>query len=169
MRVAAISILALCLFVGAAQRASPRVATARIVALGYDLGDRFVAERDGRSSQDLSIDDHKALASLRRQLEKWNRYNLTDAPETAELLVVIRTGRLASAQLRPMMVPHMQSPGLIVGAEHPSPNDTLAVYESAGGKLGSLLWQEEQRNGLSDPSAPLFQHFRAAVESLLKP
>ena len=55
-----------------------RLAQAQFVALGYDLGDRFVSESEGLAVLEVLSEDRKALCAIRDLIEKWGRYVITD-------------------------------------------------------------------------------------------
>jgi len=143
------------------------IAVARYVALGYDLGDRFVSEFDSQASQEVTSDDRRAHSQVRKLLEKWHRYVLVDRPGDAELLIGVRTGKRLSVGAstqpdarRPAAGTARQSVGVQVSV----PNDMLTVR----GRSGSLLWRQQSSNGLSGPLVPLFESLRSAVEAASK-
>jgi hypothetical protein len=153
-----------------------RLAQAQYVALGYDLGDRFLSESEAVADPDVMPEDRKALAEIRDQIRKWNRYVITPRPAQAELFIAVRKGRRASGTFR---VP-VGGSGLASGtttrslrSELSSPDDMLSVSESGSGMSGSrmsgkLLWREQRPGGLSSSSPSLFEEFQSAVESLSK-
>jgi hypothetical protein len=153
-----------------------RLAQAQYVALGYDMGDRFLSESESVADPDVLPEDRKALAKIRNQVEKWNRYVITLRPAEAQLFIAVRRGRRALGTSR---VP-VGGPGLGSGttttslrAELSSPDDMLSVYESSGGMSGkgmsgTLLWRGQRPGGLSSSSPSLFEEFQSAVESLSK-
>lgn len=147
-----------------------RLAQARYVALGYDLGDRFLSESEAVADPDVLPEDRKALAEIRDQIKKWNRYVITPRHAEAELFIAVRTGRRASGTFR---VP-VGGPGRASGTrrslrvEFSSPDDMLSVYESGSGMSDKLLWREQRPGGLSSSSPSLFEEFQSAVESLSK-
>ena len=148
-----------------------RLAQARYVALGYDLGDRFLSESEAIADPDVLPEDRRALAEIRDQIEKWNRYVITPRPGQAELLIAIRRGRRVTGGFG---VP-IGGPGRATGTtrrslriELSSPDDMLSVYEPGGGVFGKLLWREQRPGGLSSSSASLFEDLRSAVDGLSK-
>ena len=148
-----------------------RLAQAQDVALGYDLGDRFLPASEAIADPDVLPEDRRALAEIRDQIEKWNRYVITPRPAQAQLLIAIRTGRRASESFRlPVGGPGRASgtTGRSLRVELSSPDDMLSVYESSGGMLGTLLWRKQRPGGLSGSSPSLFEEFRSAVEGLSK-
>jgi len=154
-----------------AKQVPARLAQARYVALGYDLGDRFLSESEAIADPDVLPEDRRALAELRDQIEKWNRYVITPRPGQAELLIAIRTGRRVTGGFG---VP-IGGPGRATGTtrrslriELSSPDDMLSVYEPGGGVFGKLLWREQRPGGLSNSSASLFEDLRSAVDGLSK-
>jgi len=57
------------------KQATGRLAQARYVALGYDLGDRFLSERQAIVDSDrVTPEDRRALEVIRELLEDWDRY-----------------------------------------------------------------------------------------------
>ena len=169
-----VALTVICLPAGLSAGSKPvptRLAQAQYVALGYDLGDRFLSDSEAIADPDVLPEDRKALAKIRDQIEKWNRYVITPRLAHAELFIAVRRGRRASGTSR---VP-VGGPGPASGtttrslqAELSSPNDMLSVYESGGGMPGTLLWREQRPGGLSSSSPSLFEDFQSAVESLSK-
>ena len=153
-----------------------RLAQAQYVALGYDLGDRFLSESEAIADPDVLPEDRKALAEIRDQIKKWNRYVITTRPAEAELFIAVRTGRRASGTFRVPVGGPGRASGTTrrsLGVELSSPDDMLSVYESGsgmsgGGMSGKLLWREQRPGGLSSSSPSLFEEFQSAVESLSK-
>ena len=145
-----------------------RLAQARDVVLGYDLGDRFLSESDSVADPDVTPEDRKALAEVHRQIEKWNRYVVVRRPAHAQLVIAVRMGRRASGTGRlPGGGPGRTSGATSsVGVELSSPDDMLSVYEPGRGTFGTLLWRGQQRGGLSGSSPSLFEEFRSAVEGI---
>jgi hypothetical protein len=150
------------------KRVPTRLAQAQHVALGYDLGDRFLPESEAIADPDILPEDRKALTEIRDQIEKWNRYVITPRRADAELFIAVRAGRRASGTFS---VP-VAGPGRVsdprrspVESSRP-PDDMLSVYESGGGVSDKLLWREQRPGGLS--SSSLFEEFQSAVESLSK-
>jgi hypothetical protein len=157
---------------GVATAAKPvpaRLAQARYVALGYDLGDRFLSASDAIGDPDILPEDRQALADLSEQLEKWNRYEITRRPADADLFIAVRRGRRASSTLRgPTGGPGRASgTSRSLRVELSSADDMLSVYEAGGGTSGTLLWREQRPGGHSG-SPSLFEEFRSAVESLAR-
>jgi hypothetical protein len=152
-----------------------RLAQAQYVVLGYDLGDRFVSDSDSIANTDVLPEDRAALARLRDQITKWNRYVITPRPADAELFIAMRRGkRTATAFNVPLGGPGRDSGTTTsLKGEGSSRDDMLSVYESAGGMSGSfppgrLLWREQRAGGLSSASPSLFEEFQSAVEGLSK-
>jgi hypothetical protein len=74
------------------------LAHARYVALGYDLGGGFMSDSVITPAQFRVLpEDRQALERVRDEVQKWKRYAITVKPEDAELLIAVRTGRLALA------------------------------------------------------------------------
>jgi len=146
-----------------------RLAQAQYVALGYDLGDRFVSEIEGIANRDVLTEDRKALSDVRDELKKWNRYLVVERPAQAELLIAVRTGRRASVGVGAPVGGRRPSGATTGRVELSSRDDMLSVYEAGSGLSGLLLWRGQRPGGLSSDSRPsLFDDFRSAVESMPK-
>jgi len=129
--------------------------------------------------------DHQAIFDVQDAVRDWNRYALAYRREQADLVFVVRKGRIASAQTFPGVpagtrLPGGQTQGRAPGqaggqAEDPDgvgkeaevgpENDMLRVYlVSSDGKLSGPLWTREIKDGLDAPQLVLFQQLRTAVE-----
>ena len=73
-----------------------RIAQARYMAIGYDLGDRFVSEMDAITSPDILPEERRAVQAIREDLDRWGRYVVVNKPQDAELFLAIRVGRHGS-------------------------------------------------------------------------
>jgi hypothetical protein len=144
------------------------LAHARYVALGYDFGGGFLSDSVITPAQLLVLpQDRDALQRVRDEVQEWKRYVITVKPEEAELLIAVRTGRLALAgggfEVGKQNGNRVAGP--VYGAEASSPDDMLEVYEAHNGREGTLLWRNIQKDGLSG-SPPLFEQFRRDVDSI---
>lgn len=153
------------------KRVPTRLAQAQYVALGYDLGDRFLSESEAVADPAVLPEDRRALATIRDQIEKWNRYVITSRPAEAQLLIAVRTARRMSGTLRVTPDGTGRASDTTMSSrrdEFSSQDDMLSVYESDSGMSGTLLWREQRPGGLSRSSASLFEELQSAVESLSK-
>jgi hypothetical protein len=130
--------------------------------------------------------DRQAIFDVEDSLRDWNRYSLANRRADADLVLVVRKGRLASAQARagvsvgPPRLPGGGNPasgrppgqagqggdGESVGAEGEvgPENDMLRVYLVSDGKLTGPVWTREIQDGLDAPPVLLMQQLRTAVE-----
>jgi hypothetical protein len=135
------------------------------------MGGGFLSESAITESQLRVLpEDRQALQRVHDELAKWKRYAITVKPEDAELLIAVRTGRLASAGGGFEIGRHdgVSRRGPVYGAEVSSPDDMLEVYQSNGGHEGALLWRNLQKGGLSGSPPPLFEQLKKDVESIKK-
>ncbi|MGB6193484.1 MAG: hypothetical protein WBF42_13540 [Terracidiphilus sp.] len=126
-------------------------------------------------------EDRQAISDVLDGLQAWNRYAVTVNKEHADLVFIVRTGRIVSLQghagigspqgqigLPPQnrqsgQLPDGDSVG--AGSEVGPPDDLLEVFATnADGKLIGPIWQREMKDGLDSPSVPLFRQLKAAVE-----
>jgi hypothetical protein len=147
----------------------------------------YVQAQDGNEFRPgLFPDDRQAIADVEDGLRDWNRYVLTMDRERAELVFVIRKGRVVGAQMRsnvgigtqrtqpnaqpgqnPGQDPGQAGGGDALGArtEVGSDEDALQVFiTDPDGHLKAQVWQELMADGLDGPDVPLLRHLRNAVE-----
>ena len=116
--------------------------------------------------------DRQAIYDVEESLRKWKRYALTTNRNEAELIFVIRKGRLAGAQLHGGISsgPSAQAPGQTRGteigarAEVGEPDDRLSVYTQNRGQRGAMVWDRALDGGLDAPAVLLMQQLRTAVD-----
>jgi hypothetical protein len=132
-------------------------------------------------------EDRRAIEDVRNALETWGRYELTTQRSQADLVFLVRKGRLASANLGggasagsdPQASPFpgqrqsgqaagripQAGGGIETGAEAGPPDDLLEVCTlGSDGKLSSPIWYRMQEDGLASPRVPLFAWLKSAVE-----
>ena len=156
---------------------------ARYVALGYDLGDGFVsADRVDLVSASTLEGERRAIEAIRRDLEKWGRYIVTDRPAQADILIMVRVGRRASMEVGnggsngsgSFGVSRGDSGGSrvvsnrTIGAQLSSNDDRVDVYAAASGRPGIRLWSEAAVGGLEGAPPRLYKSFREEVEAATK-
>ncbi|HTB95952.1 MAG TPA: hypothetical protein VK716_03020 [Terracidiphilus sp.] len=152
----------------------------------------YVQAQDGSEFRPgLFPEDRQAIADVEDGLRDWNRYTLTTERNRAELVFVIRKGRLAGAQAGtnvgigpqrpqqngppgqgPVQDPRQPDPSDSLGArtEVGSDEDALQVYMAdSDGHLKAQIWQEVMPDGLDAPGVPLLRHLREAVERAYPP
>lgn len=125
----------------------------------------------------LLPEDRQAIGDVYKALEDWKRYVITTQRNQADLIFVVRKGRLAQADVgvqtgsgppgvprRPTAGPGSAS-GVVVGGEVGPPDDLLEVYMSNPNEArGTLLWQRTLADGLRSPDVPLFKQLKDEVE-----
>ena len=150
---------------------------ARYVYVQAVAGDEF--------KRDLPTEDRLAIADVRDALHAWGRYTYTSEREKADLVFVVRKGRLESARAGvgigsdpdeigvgrgPGTGRRTQGqgpPGVVteVGTEAGSEDDMLEVCQvNANGKLTNPLWIHSMPNGLSAPRLMLFVQLKQEVD-----
>jgi hypothetical protein len=135
----------------------------------------------------LYPEDRQAIADVRHALQTWNRYVLTVQRQDADLVFVVRKGRLVAAKVfggvhvgsrtpvaqTPDQGPNRDDParypnsGTEVGAsgEVGSPDDLLFVDTvSSDGRRGTRIWMQSRTDGLDTPEMPLFKQIKDAVD-----
>ena len=140
---------------------SAQLLHARYVALGYETANGFLGEWETEAFNSAKVlpEDRQALAHLSEALKKWNRYLVTIEPQQAEILIAVRSGRLASAgggirvhtgSIDPGgTMPGGRGIGPVVGAEAGPRPDYLALYQAEDGREGPRLWRKTEDGGLA--------------------
>lgn len=128
----------------------------------------------------LYPEDRQAISDMFDGLRAWNRYAIAINKDDADLVFIVRKGRLVGVQARGSISgpgqtgppPQDRQPGQFpqgnsvgVGSEVGPPDDLLEVYAKnpAGGLLGPI-WQREMKDGLDAPSIPLLRQLKEAIE-----
>ena len=149
----------------------------------------YVEAEDGDiGNPGLGPADQQAIADVQNAVHDWKRYSLATERSKANLIFVVRKGRVASAQAhigasgvyRPapgqpanQNPAQMQQPAGVsemADAEAGPPEDTLRVFLlDPNGKRVGPIWNRSLRNGLDGPQLILFQQLKAAVERAYPP
>lgn len=133
-------------------------------------------------------EDRIAMNDVINALRKWGRYAITYNENNADLVMVVRRGKVAALKGgvilggpnvsvgrpgvdvgvgRPGAGTGTSSggPGVYSGAEAGSPDDTLMVMRGGEPPLDtSALWRRSAHNGLQGPNPALVQAFKKDVE-----
>jgi hypothetical protein len=130
--------------------------------------------------------DREAIANVEQAIREWKRYVLTFDRRDADLVFVVRTGRLAGVragysrgtipgaqggpvtgrQGRPVPVGGSTvGSATSAGGEVGPPDDLLEVCQfDSDGTLSTPLWIHTQHDGLDAPEVPLFEQLKNAVD-----
>ncbi len=125
----------------------------------------------------LFPEDRQAIYDVEGSLRKWKRYTLTMNRSEAELVFVVRKGRIASAGLHGGVSsgPSSRNPGQTSGneigarTEVGEPDDLLRIYMQDQGRRGIMVWDRAMDGGLDGPAVLLMQQLRRAVDSAYPP
>lgn len=150
----------------------------------------FVESVDGEADRPgVSDADRTAIQQIQEALKEWNRYTLVDAPEKADLVIVVRKGHAVGdadhmgmgPRPRPIepppppgATPALPQPGMnasasmgsvAMGGDDIAEQDMLRVYTiNNKGKRKGPIWSQQMDGGLNGPNVRLFQQLKAAVE-----
>ena len=149
----------------------------------------YVKATEGEEfKRDLDTADRLAIADVKDALKKWGRYTLTYDIENADLVFVVRKGRLASARVGGGMTDDQDPMGggpmggqqgggrvpgqqrtrgseLGVGGETGPEDDLLEVRQTTpNGKLSGPIWTHTFANGLNAPRLILFTQLKDEIE-----
>ncbi len=164
--------------------ASPKNQKAIIPAFFKNAQYVYVEAYDGDIYNPRLIqEDREAIYNVEQGLRNWKRYVLVTQRDQAELLFLVRKGRLVDATARADVdrgsrnrTPYPPDPtrsddfppgvGVGVGAEAGNPDDTLAVHLiDPSGAIGTSIWMHTLKGGLDAPEIPLFQRVKQEVDT----
>lgn len=141
----------------------------------------------------LLPEDRQAIADVEKAIQKWGRYNLVYQRSQADLVFIVRVGRLAEGRGKvgiyhgPAPVPG-QGPGqrpapgpgpqgarippqggngsLVGGGGAVGPPDDLlwVCMPNFDGTPSNPLWSRTEQDGLESPDVPLLKQFEQAVD-----
>lgn len=140
----------------------------------------YVEAMDGQEfNSNLNPDDRIAIANVRDGLDDWKRYSITASRDEADLVIVVRKGRVAGAHvgIAPGRIPLPGSggqPGGLgagIGSEAGPSDDYFEVCQvnGADGKLSAPLWHQSMPEGLDAPRVTLLAQFEEAVDKAYPP
>lgn len=120
-------------------------------------------------------DDRQAIANVQHAIQDWKRYIVTVKRSDAELIFVVRKGRIASVQPRGDVGVGSRTGGrpdvVSAGASGDvgSPKDLLEVriLNPDGSRTGPI-WTRSMKDGLDPPDMALFQQLKQAVDAAAK-
>ena len=145
----------------------------------------YVQAMDGNEfNPNLLPEDRQAIADVMTAIQGWKRYVLVYQRSQADLVFVVRKGRLVTGRGNvgitrgPARLPGQgpgqqgtpipqQGNGTVLGAggEVGPPNDLLWVCTmDPNGRLNSPLWSRTEKDGLDSPDVPLFKEFRREMD-----
>jgi hypothetical protein len=123
--------------------------------------------------------DRQAIVDVQNALREWGRYVLTPDRSGAELIFVVRTGRVAEGKAsgkvgspnsgpvgnpNPGQQQHPIGTGVMLGAEVGPPDDLLKVVLANSEGRGTQVWLRSEDGGLASPGVPLFEQLKTAVD-----
>jgi hypothetical protein len=126
-------------------------------------------------------DDRDAIYRVEQGLKAWNRYSIVYERDRADLVFLVRKGRIASVtpgvEVGIGRQPQNRNPsppdptrgadstgvGVGVDAEAGPPDDLLSIYLET--PSGALLWSQSLKGGLNAPGLPLLQRIKHEVET----
>jgi hypothetical protein len=130
--------------------------------------------------------DRQAIVDVQNALRKWGRYVVCGYRKDADLIFVVRAGRVGEGKIgvsvgKPGSMPpddpnsgRQQQPvgtapdtmgtEVMLGGGGGPPNDMLRVVSGNNRESGTQVWLRSEKNGLDSPDVPLFQQLKRAVD-----
>jgi hypothetical protein len=123
------------------------------------------------ASPNVMPDDRGAVVAVQNAIQKWGRYQLAYNPEDADLILLVRKGRVVATQPQMRIGKTSTTPWEVTGkapVDAGDSRDMLAMFEAAEGVDGPALWRDFEAGGLDSPRVALVQELRKAVEDTAK-
>ena len=164
-RIVTLSLLLLATLVGAKDKPPmPAIVTnaTYVMVTTYD-GDVF--------SPNVTPEDRQAVGDVQEAIQKWGRYKLVYKREQADLILVVRTGRVLEVKGGVQVGTSTDRPrgtAQSIGAEAGDPLDSLSVFIASQGIDSSPLWRGRSADGFNAPEIKLVKEFRSKVEAAAK-
>ena len=137
---------------------------ARYVLVTTNTGDDLTNPR-------MMPDDRRAVVDVQNAIKKWGRYALAYNVKDADLILLVRKGRILETQPG-FKVGAGSGTKPSIGADAPTdmgdPRDMLALYDASSGLEASPLWRGTAADGLNPPQMSLVGDLRAAVDKTAK-
>jgi len=142
----------------------------------------YVEAIDGQEfDPSLYPEDRQAIADVQAALQQWNRYSLTTRRKDADIVIVVRKGRVAEAKAG-VVIGSSSGPqgnsspgqprgqagpgtGIVAGGDMGTPDDLFEICQrNPDGTLSTPIWMRTFPDGLDGPKVMLFEQFKNAVE-----
>jgi hypothetical protein len=126
-------------------------------------------EGDRLSNPRMMPDDRQAVTDVQDAIRKWGRYIVVYQRKDADLIILVRKGRFATALGGVRIHAGSEAPSPSIGttgnADVGDPQDMIALYVAAEGIDSPALWRGRQVDGLKPPEMNLIQELRTKVEA----
>ena len=136
----------------------------------------------------LLPEDRNAILNVQNAFHDWNRYLITVKRREAEILVVVRKGRIVSInggvagnvgsgpgesgahdELGSNQPKAKEGDKVGAGPEVAGRDDLFFVYLfNPDGSLTGPIWMHHQKDGLDTPDVPLFKQFKESIDAASK-
>ncbi len=136
----------------------------------------------------LLPEDRNAILNVQNAFHDWNRYLITVKRREAEILVVVRKGRIVSVnggvagnvgsgpgesgahdELGSNQPKAKGGDKVGAGPEVAGRDDLFFVYLfNPDGSLTGPIWMHHQKDGLDTPDVPLFKQFKESIDAASK-
>jgi hypothetical protein len=142
------------------------ITQARYVYVTTVYGDPWLAA----NFTDIPTEDRKAAFDVQDALKKWGRFVLVYRPDEADVILVVRKGKVAAATgrstvgIRPRNPGTVTTDGTLFGVEAGNPDDVMLVYDGKLGTDRTAALKYIEKGGLDAPDVTVVAEFRKQVE-----
>jgi len=169
MNIRSLAVVAMCFFASFAVAKDKNSFPKQIVAAKYVL----VTSYFGENLADARVPpmDRQAVADVQDAIRDWGRYTLVYERNAADLILLVRKGRIANANDGVGIHVGSNIPtavGPVYGADAGDPDDMIAIYNASLGTNTAPIWRDRMSNGLDRPDMKLIRELRKKVEAAPK-
>jgi hypothetical protein len=115
--------------------------------------------------------DRQAVIDVQDAVREWGRYTLVYERKAADLILLVRKGRIVNTTNGVGIQAGSNMPtaiGPIYGADAGDPDDMIAIYNASLGTDTAPIWRERMSDGLDKPEMKLIRELRKKVEGASK-
>jgi hypothetical protein len=138
------------------------IVTAKYVFVTSYFGDNLADSR-------VPTADRQAVIDVQDAIRDWGRYSVVSDRKDAELIILVRKGRVAETRNGIDVHAGSQRPGASVGpataTDAGDSQDMLAVYNASLGTDTAPIWRDRIAGGLAPPKMELLNELRTKVEA----
>jgi len=169
MTIRFVGILALCFAACVAVAKDKNSFPKQIVAAKYVMVTSYFG--DNVADSRVPPMDRQAVINVQDAIREWGRYTVVYERKAADLILLVRKGRIANTNDGVGIHAGSNMPtaiGPIYGADAGDPDDMIAIYNASLGTDTAPIWRDRMNNGLDRPEMKLIRELRKKVEAASK-
>jgi hypothetical protein len=142
-----------------------QIVVARYVLVTSYFGDNLADSRVPEA-------DREAVVAAEDAIRDWGRYTIVDDRKAADLVILVRKGRVAETNNGITIHAGSNVPkpevGTVTQTDAGDPDDTISIYNASVGTNTAPMWRARMSGGLDPPTVKLIRELREKVEAAAK-